>query len=149
MTRLDLTGPATRPAQVWGGIRLVPLVREEPMDGLRPHREIYDGFGEVQVDPGTQYVSYIPHGFVADWSGDGRQGTSPGGQGAAYGTQLGEGRPRTVPVHRRHRMVKRAKAGKKLSRAAAATCCRFLPLHLALEGYLALHFGGPSTAWDE
>ncbi|MFF1422075.1 hypothetical protein [Streptomyces sp. NPDC058280] len=62
-------------------MRLVPLVREEPMDGLRPHREIYDGFGEVQVDPGTRYVSYIPHGFVADWSGDGRQGTSPGGQG--------------------------------------------------------------------
>lgn len=26
---------------------------------------------------------------------------------------------------------------------------RFLPLHLALEGYLALHFGGPSTAWEE
>lgn len=26
---------------------------------------------------------------------------------------------------------------------------RFLPLHLALEGYLALHFGGPSIVWDE
>ncbi|MFE3139820.1 hypothetical protein [Streptomyces scopuliridis] len=157
MTRLDLTGLTTRPAQVWGGIRLVPLVREEPMPGLRLHPEIYGAFGEVQVDPRTRYVSYIPHGFVADWSGD-------GGQGAAYGTQLDarngetrgsdarngrareDRRPESVPVRRHHRMVKRAKAGKS---GAAATRCRFLPLHLAMEGYLALHFGGPSIAWDE
>src|SRR4051812_370152 len=26
---------------------------------------------------------------------------------------------------------------------------RFLPLHLALEGYLALSFGGPEIAWEE
>jgi hypothetical protein len=26
---------------------------------------------------------------------------------------------------------------------------RFLPQHLALEGYLALHFGGPAVSWDE
>jgi hypothetical protein len=26
---------------------------------------------------------------------------------------------------------------------------RFMPLHLALEGYLALHFGGPTMVWDE
>lgn len=26
---------------------------------------------------------------------------------------------------------------------------RFLPLHLALEGYLSLHFGGPEIAWEE
>ncbi|MFB7271893.1 hypothetical protein [Streptomyces sp. NPDC056244] len=195
MTRLDLTGLITRPAQVWGGIRLVPLVREKPVTGLRLHREIYRaqnanggydqdahvGYDQVQVGPNTRYISYIPHGFIADWSGD-------GGQGAAYGTQLGEGegehegtsesgnagagartgargpdpgaganrRPDTIPVRPgrpHHRMVKRAKAGKgnrgDLSRTAAATRCRFLPLHLALEGYLALHFGGPSIAWDE
>ncbi|MEV7680937.1 hypothetical protein AB0O64_20665 [Streptomyces sp. NPDC088341] len=151
MTRLDLSGLITRPAQVWGGIRLVPLVRAEPLPGLRLHRRVYEGYGEVQVGPDTRYVSYIPHGFVADWSGD-------GGQEAAYGTQLGDGnrpadaRPDAVPVRRHHRMVKRAKAGKGgkgLSRTAAATRCRFLPLHLALEGFLSLHFGGPSIAWDE
>ncbi|MFD7088743.1 hypothetical protein ACFV94_13110 [Streptomyces sp. NPDC059896] len=167
MTRLDLTGLTTRPAQVWGGVRLVPLVREEPMPGLRLHPEIYGAFGEVQVAPRTRYVSYIPHGFVADWSGD-------GGQEAAYGTQFaprnGEARngnagengaaqedfrPETVPVRRHHRMVKRAKARKGgagrngAGKSASATRCRFLPLHLAMEGYLALHFGGPSIAWDE
>ncbi|WP_066950541.1 ARPP-2 domain-containing protein [Streptomyces lushanensis] len=171
MTRLDLTGLITRPAQVWGGVRLVPLVRAEPLPGLRLHRRIYEGYGQVQVGPDTHYVSYVPHGFIADWSGD-------GGQGAAYGTQLDDGNrpgprdrldrrdqsdprdppgrrdrcPDAVPVRRHHRMVKRAKAGKGgrgLSRSAAATRCRFLPLHLALEGYLSLHFGGPSIAWDE
>ncbi|AXG77481.1 ARPP-2 domain-containing protein [Streptomyces paludis] len=154
MPRLDLDGLTARPAQVWGGIRLVPLVREQPMAGLRLRREVYGDTGggagdEVLVDPGTRYVSYIPHGFVADWSGEGPE--TGGGPGAAYGTQLGSGRPETVRVHRHHRMVKRLP---KDSRAAGGsggpvTRARFLPLHLALEGYLALHFGGPSIAWDE
>ncbi|MEU3218054.1 hypothetical protein [Streptomyces sp. NPDC006971] len=144
MNRLEPTGLVTRPAQVWGGIRLVPLVREEPVEGLRLHREVYAGSatGVVDVGPRTHYISYIPHGFVADWSGE-------GAQTAAYGTQLGPGAgevprdrpPRTVRLQRgrHHRMAKR-QPGDRL---------RFLPLHLALEGYLALHFGGPSVAWEE
>ncbi|WP_031069595.1 ARPP-2 domain-containing protein [Streptomyces sp. NRRL S-118] len=139
MTRIDLTGLTARPAQVWGGIRLVPLVREEPVEGLRLHREVYGGYGAGAVDAGprTEYVSYIPHGFVADWSGGGR-----GGESAAYGTQFGDDAepPCCVPVRRHHRMAKGERGGKRL---------RFLPLHLALEGYLALHFGGPSVVWDE
>ncbi|WP_257135864.1 hypothetical protein, partial [Streptomyces sp. rh206] len=49
--------------------------------------------------------------------------------------------PRAVPLPPlpHHRLAKR-RPGDRL---------RFLPLHLALEGYLALHFGGPSTAWEE
>ncbi|MCX4677786.1 hypothetical protein OG413_21155 [Streptomyces sp. NBC_01433] len=137
MNRLDLGGLSVRPAQVWGGVRLVPLVREEPVEGLRLHREVYEGFGAglVEAGPRTHYTSYIPHGLVADWSGE-------GAQSAAYGTQLDDGTPaRTVrlPKYRHHRMAKR-RPGDRL---------RFLPLHLALEGYLALHFGGPSVAWEE
>ncbi|WP_329176221.1 ARPP-2 domain-containing protein [Streptomyces sp. NBC_01477] len=134
--RLDLAGLHTRPAQVWGGIRLVPLVRDEPVPGLRLHKELYgDGVGVVDVAPRTVYTSYIPHGFVADW------GTGPA---AAYGTQLrGEhGDPAPVeamPVRFHRRMVRR-EAKRRL---------RFLPLHLALEGYLGLHFGGPAIAWEE
>ncbi|WP_406097629.1 ARPP-2 domain-containing protein [Streptomyces sp. NBC_01013] len=144
MTRLELTGLTARPSQVWGGVRLVPLVRDKPVEGLRLHREVYGGYGAgtVEVGPRTHYTSYIPHGFVADWTGE---GTST----AAYGTQLattgGRGTqsapPRTLalPRHRHHRLAKR-QPGNRL---------RFLPLHLAMEGYLALHFGGPSTAWEE
>ncbi|MGW2561860.1 ARPP-2 domain-containing protein [Streptomyces sp. NPDC001514] len=141
MTRIDLTGLTARAAQVWGGIRLVPLVREEPLEGLRLRHEVYGGHGVVDVGPRTHYVGYIPHGFIADWSGD-------GGQSAAYGTQLGDEGPDRIPVRRHHRMVKRRNGGNRLPRGGAAKC-RFLPLHLALEGYLALHFGGPSVVWDE
>ncbi|GAA3370698.1 hypothetical protein GCM10020367_18350 [Streptomyces sannanensis] len=138
MTRLDMTGLSARPAQVWGGIRLVPLVREEPLEGLRLRHEVY-GQGYAAVDAGAAtYVSYIPHGFVADWSGDGTQS-------ASYGTQLSGmyaegGPPACVPLRFHHRMAKRGRGERLL---------RFLPLHLALEGYLALHFGGPTVAWDE
>ncbi|GAA2081670.1 hypothetical protein GCM10009801_40820 [Streptomyces albiaxialis] len=148
MTRIDLAGLTPRAAQVWGGIRLVPLVRDEPLEGLRLHREAYGAPGlapdSVDLGGGVQYTSYIPHGFVADWSGDDAApgtgpGPGPGGESAAYGTQLGGVPARRLPL-RHHRMAKRRRPEKRV---------RFLPLHLALEGYLALHFGGPTTVWDE
>ncbi|OII70106.1 MULTISPECIES: hypothetical protein [unclassified Streptomyces] len=146
MTRIDLAGLTAGPAQVWGGIRLVPLLRERPVEGLRLHRRLYgdpgdpagSAYGVVRVDERHTYTSYVPHGFVADWSGDG------GGRGAAYGTRLGAQAPECVPVRHHHRLAKRERGADGPSRRL-----RFLPLHLALEGYLALHFGGPSTVWDE
>jgi hypothetical protein len=153
--RLDLAGLDTRPSQVWGGIRLVPLVRAQPLPGLRLHAQLYgDGVGVVTVGPRSTYTSYIPHGFVADWGTDDGQS----GPAAAYGTQLrgergqsggsagpgGSGRrePETVTAMplRIHRRMARREAKHRL---------RFLPLHLALEGYLSLHFGGPTIAWEE
>ncbi|MEX0170986.1 ARPP-2 domain-containing protein [Streptomyces sp. LMG1-1-1.1] len=142
MTRIDLTGLDVRPAQVWGGVRLVPLVRAEPVAGLRLRREVYEGWGATSVALGdrTSYTSYVPHGFVADWTGGGA-GAGTGAEQAAYGTVLGgEGAPPSVPVRRVHRLAKRRQGERRL---------RFLPLHLALEGYLALHFGGPSVVWDD
>ncbi|MEW1696020.1 hypothetical protein [Streptomyces sp. NPDC091278] len=161
MTRIDLTGLDVRPAQVWGGVRLVPLVRAEPVAGLRLRRELYGGLGSVELPDRTTYTSYVPHGFVADWSGTGR-----GAEEAAYGTLLGgeaEDRDRErdrererageggagpsscLPVRRIHRMAKR----RRDRDGRVERRLRFLPLHLALEGYLALHFGGPSIVWDE
>ncbi|GGL35039.1 ARPP-2 domain-containing protein [Nocardia jinanensis] len=132
MTALDLSGPTTGPAQVRGGIRLVPLLRAHPVAGLRLHAELYDAELGV-VDLGRHhYTSYIPHGFVADWSGDGVPT-------AAYGTQLAATRPDRMRLHFPHRMARRQ----------SRTRLRFLPLHLALEGYLSLHFGGPVIAWEE
>ncbi|MFE0099004.1 hypothetical protein [Streptomyces sp. NPDC059009] len=137
MNRLDLTGLATRPAQVWGGIRLVPLVREEPITDLRLRRELFeDALLAVEAGRGTVYTSYVPHGFVADWARDGRWQ-------AAYGTQLCRDydTPDDEPVH--------AVPLRRLVQRAGAQRLRFLPLHLAMDGYLALHFGGPSVLWDE
>lgn len=136
MTRLDLTGLTTRAAQVWGGVRLVPLTRDEPVDGLRLHARVYgDEVGVVGLDRRTHYVSYVPHGFVATWGDDDRPV-------AAYGTQLARGAQ--PPAHgmglRFHR---------RMARRVGRDRLRFLPLHLAVEGYLSLHFGGPTVVWEE
>ncbi|MFJ5078986.1 ARPP-2 domain-containing protein [Streptomyces sp. NPDC088553] len=156
MTRIDLTGLDVRPAQVWGGVRLVPLVRSEPVPGLRLHREVYGGLGAVDLTDRTTYTSYVPHGFVADWTGA-EPAPGAGRESAAYGTRLGgggggergggghDGATDRMPVRRIHRMAKR----RRDKEGRAGSRLRFLPLHLALEGYLALHFGGPSIVWDE
>ncbi|MEV6208950.1 hypothetical protein [Kitasatospora sp. NPDC051914] len=131
-TVLDPAGLATRPAQVWGGVRLVPLVREEPITDLRLHRRLYgDTHASVNLGQGERYTAYVPHGFVADWTSD--------GSAAAYGTSLGEQVPPRVPV----------RSHSRLALKESSTRLRFLPLHLALEGYLALHFGGPTVVWEE
>ncbi|RSS54513.1 hypothetical protein EF912_16790 [Streptomyces sp. WAC07061] len=137
-TPLDLTGLAARPAQVWGAVRLVPLVRDEPIGDLRLHAELYgdDTAGLVEVGPRRAYLSYVPHGFVATWTRDGTPA-------AAYGTQLCADRdqvPAATMGLRFHRRTVRRQAKDRL---------RFLPLHLSLEGYLALHSGGPTIAWEE
>ncbi|MGW4898200.1 ARPP-2 domain-containing protein [Kitasatospora sp. NPDC004240] len=132
--RPDLTGLTARPAQVWGGVRLVPLVREEPITDLRLHQELYgeDAYACVPTGARTGYHAFVPHGFVADWTRDGTPA-------AAYGTQLGPDAPERVRLRPPRRMAKRE----------SRTRLRFLPLHLTLEGYLALHFGGPTVAWEQ
>jgi hypothetical protein len=135
---LDLTGLTTAPAQTWGAVRLVPLLRAAPIRDLRLHPRLYDPHDVtvVRINPRTAYLAFVPHAFVATWSADG----SPV---AAYGTQLCAPDAETVPagiqVRFRRRMVRRE----------PEHALRFLPLHLALEGYLTLHFGGPSIAWQE
>ncbi|MEV5574601.1 hypothetical protein AB0L06_31590 [Spirillospora sp. NPDC052269] len=131
-------GLATMPAQTWNSIRLVPLVRDEPITGLRLDRRVYNEPSIVEVGDRAHYFSYIPHAFVARCEDDGD------GMTASYGTRLldrddkGIGPP-GLPIRVRRRMARRL-AGDRL---------RFLPLHLAVEGYLALHFGGPQIAWEE
>lgn len=73
MNGLEPTGLTVRPAQVWGGIRLVPLVREASVEGLRLHQEVYRGSG---ADPGP--------GAVADWSGSRAEPDRAGARSTAY-----------------------------------------------------------------
>lgn len=136
------------PSQSWGSVRLVPLLRRRAHDDLRLFKRSYgDDVMAVALDgkrpyeqPRTSYWSYVPHGLVASWSDDG----SPV---AAFGTQVErighkDGKQRKVgPVTVRiaHRMIRRE----------APNRLRFLPLHLAMEGFLSLHFGGPEIAWSE
>ncbi|MGW1994963.1 ARPP-2 domain-containing protein [Embleya sp. NPDC001921] len=138
--RIDLAGLTTRPAQVWGAVRLVPLVRDTPIAGLRLDRRVYAAGDPAIVDVGngTTYASFIPHAFVAAWS-DGQDPT------AAFGTHVHE-RP-TDP--RRARVGVSARAIRRMARLVEPNRLRFLPMHLAMEGYLALHFGGPTYVWEE
>ncbi|MBI0297238.1 hypothetical protein JBE04_22910 [Streptomyces sp. PRKS01-29] len=138
-TTLELTGLTALPAQTWGAIRLVPLVRDEPIADLRLDARLYgDDLAAVALDRRTAYYAYVPHGFVATWTADGTPA-------AAYGTRLrreDERRadpPPCVSLRFHRRMARRVDRDR----------VRFLPLHLALEGYLALHFGGPAVVWEE
>jgi hypothetical protein len=108
-----------------------------PVEDLRLGARAYGTTaGLVETGPRSAYFSYVPHGFVAAWTGDG----SPA---AAYGTRmsadadLAPAESMPLRIHRR------------LARREARDRLRFLPLHLALEGYLALHFNGPPVAWEE
>jgi ARPP-2 len=138
-TTIELAGLTTGPAQTWGVVRLVPLLRETPIVDLRLHARLFDPdeVSIVHTGPRTAYVSYIPHAYVATWTNDGTAA-------AAYGTQLADpdrtGAGCECIRLRFHRRMARREDRHRL---------RLLPLHLALEGYLALHFGGPPIAWEE
>ncbi|MFI7209903.1 ARPP-2 domain-containing protein [Micromonospora maritima] len=135
---IDLTGLTVGPAQTWGALRLVPLLRPAPVTDLRLHARLHapDDMSIVSTGPRTAYLSYVPHAFVATWSTD----ATPA---AAYGTQFhapgDAGAPDGIRLTFRRRLARREDRQR----------LRFLPLHLALEGYLMLQFGGPPVAWQE
>lgn len=117
------------PSQVCGAFRLVPLLRKIYRTDLRLGLSKESGF--AVREPKAIYTSYIPHALILEW-GDGAAPV------ASVGTQLkGKGARSEVPFGVFHRMAKRQE-GRRL---------RFLPLHLAMEGLLAMHFGGPTVQW--
>jgi hypothetical protein len=148
LTELRLHGLRLAPSQILGGVRIVPVVRPNPRDDLRIALRATKGMGVVKLDgevdaPGLHYCStYLPHALVVGYSED--------GSAASYGAQLRSPTDGKMASPRRakddpwvvnvfHRMVKR-ETGDRL---------RLLPLHLAMEGFLALCFGGPPITWTE
>jgi hypothetical protein len=140
---LSLGSLELAPAQVCGGIRIVPLLRRGAPGDLRLLARRYDDQAMVvsldgePLAPGIKYISYVPHGLVMRWTDD-------GAPVAAFGTGLGvrDGKQFKgcgVSVRVAHRMVRREDKHQ----------LRFLPMHLAMEGYLAHHFNGPDIAWAE
>lgn len=125
-------GLSMRPAQVWGSVRLVPLVRDAPLSDLRLALRSYDPEQWLAMaDLGkAAYLAYVPHGVVMRWSEE-------GAASVPADTRLGARElRRPSPVVRLTRMVRRE----------APDQLRLLPLHFTMEGFLALHFGGPSVA---
>jgi hypothetical protein len=141
---LSMHGIRFAPSQVLGGVRLVPLIRESIRQDLRLCQRVYDAdLALVEVDSRTDYLAYIPHGLVANWTTDGS---------AVFGTQMGRVGAGTTKKARDAEPLGRwttAIGLKKMVRREKGRQLRFLPLHVAMEGLLALHFGGPSIAWSE
>jgi len=153
---LDLQGLRIAPPQTMGAVRIVPLVRErflaasgssesnEPRDLRIATRDYGDSIAVVELGrdaptgPGLKYVSFVPHGFIVSYTTD---GSPVAAQGASFGPTSETKKGRFVRLM--HRMVKREQGEGATSRF------RMLPLHLAMEGFLALHFNGPDILWSE
>ncbi len=141
-TSVPLKGAKLGPSQAMGGIRLVPVIRGDAPGDLRMGLSSYgEDLAVVALDgkrpnPGLAYISFVPHALVVRWTDDGLPA-------AAFGAELkarGETTTRApAGVRILHRMSKREDKDQ----------LRLLPLHLAMEGFLSLHFGGPDVAWSE
>lgn len=141
---IPLKGLTMAPPQVLGGIRLVPLLRDELREDLRLAKREYDeDLGIVKLDKTAAYYSYIPHALVATWSND----DSPA---AAFGTNIAPHRqPKKKDGKVRDLGFVTARVLPRMRRREDKNRLRFLPMHVAMEGFLALHFGGPNIAWEE
>ncbi|MEL6186738.1 MAG: hypothetical protein AAFU79_19120, partial [Myxococcota bacterium] len=136
---LSLEGFRLGPPQVEGAFRLVPVLRADVPGDLRMGLRRY-GRADAVVSlegelgaPGLEYMSYIPHGLVLRWSDD---GFPVAAQGAELGRRDGVGKKGVRLLHRMAKQEDRRRL-------------RILPLHLAMEGFLSLHFGGPDVVWSE
>lgn len=135
LEEISLKGLEIAPSQVWGNIRLVPLLRQNVRPDLRLFkRDYHSDLTIVSVDKRTRYFSCIPHGLILHWSEDGQPVVATGGQ---LLTESNVKDIASVKMQLLQRMVKRE----------TKQSLRLLPLHLAMEGFLSLFFGGPSVAW--
>ena len=140
LEQLSLAGLRIGSAQTLGAFRLIPLLRDGAPGDLRIRTRSYADAPAVvtlageRAAPSLAYTSYVPHGFVIAHTKDGTEAT--------FGATLGSDKQSCRCVNILHRMVKEERSG-------ATSELRILPLHLAMEGFLALQFGGPDIAWRE
>lgn len=129
------SGLTIAPSQALGGVRLIPLTREHIREDLRLGSRLHrEQWSKVTTTSSGSYYSIIPHSLVATWTNDG----SPA---APFGSQLirEDQWSSFTGINVFHRMRKQEGTHQ----------LRFLPLHLAMEGFLALEFGGPKLGWEE
>lgn len=138
---LNTSGVIYGAPQVCGAIRLVPLLCNPPdVSGeLRfALRRYHETATLVSVSERLGYCAYVPHGLVLRFTADGEPVAAWGGQLAA-GHNDGVSRDYGfASVRVMERMAKREGPNQ----------VRLLPLHLAMEGFLSLYFGGPDIAWE-
>lgn len=132
---LDLTGLTAAPAQVRGAFRLVPLLRDAPCEDVRLSRHAMPpGYKVVELPDNMHYFAFVPHALLLQWDDHGAHLAALGGQVHQPGKDTFD----WCGIQYVDKLRKRQAGG-----------LRFLPLHLALEGLLALHFAPPRVKWPE
>ncbi len=143
LTNISLKGLEIAPSQVRGAVRIVPLLRRNIRSDLRLMNRTYDeDLTVVSLEKNINYYAYVPHGLVMSWTDDGSPVAALGGQINRQKNQPNDGKRLDrdySSVRLIHRMRKR-ESNHQL---------RFLPLHLAMEGFLSMFFSGPDIAWSE
>ncbi|MBN1203545.1 MAG: hypothetical protein JXB05_01295 [Myxococcaceae bacterium] len=140
--RIIPKGLRLAPSQVFGNFRLVPILRDTVRGDLRFTRRVYQddlsivSLGGGLMDSGLKYISYIPHGLVMSWGNQQAEAIPETKLFKSEGKAMQLG---PVGLRVMHRMVRREERNR----------LRMLPLHLAMEGFLALHFNAPEIAWSE
>ena len=132
------------PPQVLGGVRLVPVLRDDVREDLRLTKRKYgEDLTAVQLTDDSSYYHFIPHALVADWTTDGMPV-------ASVGTQVKKHKPEKTSDGKvcdfgfmTARVLSKMRTREKGNRL------RFLPLDMSMEGLLSQHFGGPTVAWEE
>ena len=147
ISNLQLKGLEIAPSQVRGAIRIVPIIKhnirydlklwgyqyEEPLArGSIAERE---NCHSSLLDREPEYYSYIPDGLVMSWCDD----DSPV---VADCTQLDFAKGKKI-------LGSLSKAIFCTSKKIARNRLRFLPLHLAMEGFLSMFYGRPTIAWRD
>ncbi|MEO0842394.1 MAG: hypothetical protein AAF063_26310 [Cyanobacteria bacterium J06643_5] len=149
LTDISLKGLEIAPSQVRGAVRIVPLLRRNIRDDLRLAKRSYnEDLTVVSLEKDINYYSYVPHGLVMSWTDDG----SPV---AAFGGQINKQRNKSINSQSKHD-GKRINCGyssvrlmHRMRKRESKNQLRFLPLHLAMEGFLSMFFSGPDMAWSE
>ena len=137
LEKISLKGLEIAPSQTWGAVRIVPLLRKQSRQDLRLYKRKYDSdLSVVTVEKDIRYISYVPHGLVLTWNSNNNPEATLGGQLLTEGKKFACG---ATKVELLHRMAKRE----------SKNSLRILPLHLAMEGFLAMFFGGPTIAWRD
>jgi hypothetical protein len=135
--KIALKGLEIAPSQIWGAVRLVPLLRQQPRKDLRLYKREYDAdLSIVSLEKDLRYISYVPHGLVFSWDENNQPEAILGGQLLTEGKKFACG---ATKVKLLHRMAKRE----------TKNSLRILPLHLAMEGFLSMFFNGPTIAWRD
>jgi len=138
---LNLKGLVPAPSQILGSVRLLPLLRHHPLDDLRIGFRDYVDDNVVLVklnarpwDDSLVNGIYVPYGLVIETGPDGEP-VAPLRTGLSGSDALTL--DKKIPVRYLQKIVRR-ETGNRF---------RMLPLHTALDGFLANYFSGPDVAW--